>query len=127
MGSSIKIFVDLDNTLTDFDKQLAELLNKKLIRGWDFGNDPEIWKKIDDAGTKFWSEMDFMPDGQELWNFIKKFNPTVLTAPSRHPSSKKGNKKAQKVYEENGGRIAFAAHDFLWHAWDNSSTKDYLC
>ena len=119
MGSSIKIFVDLDNTLTDFDKQLAELLNKKLIRGWDFGNDPEIWKKIDDAGTKFWSEMDFMPDGQELWNFIKKFNPTVLTAPSRHPSSKKGKRSWVKKYLQDASCI-------IDEKKDKHAKKDYV-
>ena len=87
-----KIFVDLDGVLTDFDKQLAELLNKKLVRGWDFGNDPKVWAKIAHAGEKFWSEMAWMPDGHDLWEYIKDFKPTVLTAPTRHPSSKTGKK-----------------------------------
>lgn len=93
MGTGIKkVMVDLDGVLTDFDKQLAELLNKKLVRGWDFGNDPKIWKKIDDAGSRYWAHMDWMPDGKELWDFIKKLNPTVLTAPSRHSSCKAGKR-----------------------------------
>lgn len=87
-----KIFVDLDSVLTDFDKQLADLLDKRLVRGWDFGNDSKVWLKISDAGEKFWAQMEWMPDGHELWDFIKKFKPTVLTAPTRHPSSKAGKK-----------------------------------
>lgn len=87
-----KIFVDLDNTLTDFSKQLADLLGKKLDRTWDFGNDHKVWKKIDEAGEKFWSEMKWMPDGKELWDAVKEYKPTILTAPSRHQSSKTGKK-----------------------------------
>jgi len=88
----IMLYVDLDSVLTDFDKQLADLLDKPLERGWDFGNDPKIWKKIDDAGEEFWKSMPWMSDGHELWNAVKKYEPTILTAPSRHPSSTAGKK-----------------------------------
>lgn len=88
-----KCFVDLDGVLTDFEKKLAETLGKKLDREWDFGNDPKVWAKIDDAGEEFWVTMEWMPDGHELWDYIKDFKPTVLTAPSRHSSSKSGKKK----------------------------------
>jgi 5'(3')-deoxyribonucleotidase len=87
-----RVFIDLDNVLTDFDRQLADLLDKPLERGWDFGNDPKIWKKIDTAGEEFWAKMKFMSDGQELWDAVKKYKPTILTAPSRHPSSTEGKK-----------------------------------
>lgn len=87
-----KIFVDLDGVLTDFEKKLAETLGKKLERGWDFGNDPKVWAKIDEAGEAFWTNMEWMSDGHELWDFIKDFKPTVLTAPSRHETSKSGKK-----------------------------------
>jgi 5'(3')-deoxyribonucleotidase len=87
-----KVIIDLDGVLTDFQKQLAKLLDKPLDRDWDFGNDPKIWKKIDDAGEEFWKNMPWMPDGQELWNAVKKYKPTILTAPSRHPSSTAGKK-----------------------------------
>ncbi len=87
-----KCFVDLDGVLTDFEKKLAETLGKKLDREWDFGNDPKVWAKIDDAGEEFWVTMEWMPDGHELWDYIKDFKPTVLTSPSRHPTSKSGKK-----------------------------------
>ena len=88
----MKIFLDLDGVITDFSKQLCELLDKPLDRNYNFGNDPKIWSKIDSAGEPFWSEMKFMPDGQELWDAIKKHDPVILSSPSNHPSSIEGKK-----------------------------------
>ena len=31
-----------------------------------------------------------MPDGKELWSYIKSYNPEILSAPSREESSKIG-------------------------------------
>ena len=31
-----------------------------------------------------------MSDGKELWNYIKKYNPSLLSAPSREKSSRTG-------------------------------------
>jgi len=88
----MKILADLDGVLTDFSKQLCELLDKPLDRDYDFGNDPKVWAKISKAGKEFWSEMEFMPDGRELWDAIKKYDPTILSSPTRHPSSIEGKK-----------------------------------
>lgn len=86
----MKLFVDLDGVLTDFNKAISELLKHPIKK--DFGNDPAIWKAIDKAGEAFWSGMSFMPDGHELWDYLEKYKPIVLTAPSNHPSSKIGKK-----------------------------------
>jgi hypothetical protein len=34
--------------------------------------------------------MPWMPRGQELWNFIKKYQPTLLTSPSKNNQSRLG-------------------------------------
>lgn len=87
-----KIYVDMDGVLTDFDQQIADLLKRPLKRNWDFGDESWIWRKIDKAGKDFWAKMPWMPSGKKLWNALKKYNPTILTAPSRHPSSKTGKR-----------------------------------
>ena len=33
-----------------------------------------------------------MPDGKELWRFIKNYDPYILSAPTRNPESKTGKK-----------------------------------
>ena len=92
-GVPMKIYVDMDGVLTDFDKKLADLLEKTLDRGWDFGNDPKVWKKITEAGKSFWADMVWMPDGRKLWDAVKKHDPMILSAPTRHPSSVEGKKE----------------------------------
>ena len=89
----MRLFLDLDGVLTDFTKQLADLLGKPQRSVVSFNNDPKIWKKIDDAGEDFWINMPWMPNGRELWDAVKSYKPTILSSPTRHESSKKGKKK----------------------------------
>jgi len=88
----MRLYVDLDSTLTDFDKKMSELLGVKLVRGKEWGNSREIWKKVDDAGEPFWAEMEWLPGGKELWEKISKLDPTILSSPTRHETSKAGKK-----------------------------------
>jgi 5'(3')-deoxyribonucleotidase len=85
------IFVDLDGVITNFQKKLSELLGHPVKK--EFGDDPKIWAAISRAGKKFWSEMEWMPDGRELWEAIEIYDPTILSAPSNHPSSVEGKKE----------------------------------
>jgi hypothetical protein len=36
--------------------------------------------------------MQWMKDGKELWEYIKKYNPTLLSAPSRNNESRLGKR-----------------------------------
>lgn len=87
----ISVFCDMDGCLTDFNKQLSELLGYPAPK--EFGNDPKIWAAISKAGEEFWSEMEWISGARRLWDEIKKFHPTILSAPTRHPSSVSGKKK----------------------------------
>lgn len=88
----MRIYLDLDGVLTDFDKQLSKLLGRPTTMDKE-GNDPKTWGAITRAGTKFWATMDWMPGGDMLWQEIKKYEPIVLTAPSNHKSSYEGKKE----------------------------------
>ena len=80
----IKIYVDLDNTLTDFDKAVKKLGSKAakgLVDGASEEERQYMYDKIESKGSEFWSEMEWYPKGEELWKVVKKFNPVLLSSP----------------------------------------------
>lgn len=34
----------------------------------------------------FWANLDWMPDGKQLWNYVKQFDPMILSAPMKEGS-----------------------------------------
>jgi len=93
----MKIYVDMDGVLTDFEGQLADLLgiSRKAAKGYKSSS---MWKKVEDAGESFWSTMEWMPGGKELWDFVKDYNPTILSSPIRHKSSHSGKREWVKKH-----------------------------
>ena len=97
--SKYLIFCDMDGVLVDFDKGYEDLtgLHTKHV---DVQDSNDFWNKFKSSLAEkgmeeydYWSNLEWMPDGQELWNYIKSYNPYVLTAPSRDPGSKLGKKE----------------------------------
>lgn len=66
----MKIYCDLDGVLCDFDKNFENIANMK---SEDFekkyGPRP-FWKKIEEYGVEWWSDMSWTEDGKELWYFL---------------------------------------------------------
>ena len=87
-----KIFCDMDGVLTDFDKGYEELTGMTSAEG-DKKGPKAFWKPISDAGEDWWTHLDWMPDGKELWDFIAPYKPTILTSPSADPTCKTGKMK----------------------------------
>jgi len=86
------IYCDMDGVLTDFEKRFRDINPGGLSpKEFDEANGKfSMWHEIDKHGIKWWSNMEWMPDGKKLWSYISKFNPTILSAPSRAPESKLG-------------------------------------
>jgi 5'(3')-deoxyribonucleotidase len=93
------IFCDMDGVLVDFDKGYEDMTGKS-TKHVDLQNSKAFWKNLDksiqDKGLTeydYWKNLDWMPDGQTLWNYIKPYHPYILTAPSLNPGSKQGKKE----------------------------------
>jgi cytidyltransferase-like protein len=84
-----KIYCDMDGVIVDFEDGYERLTGKD-IKGNHVKGDATFWQPITDAGVKFWAGLKWMPDGKELWSYIKSYNPEILSAPSREESSKIG-------------------------------------
>jgi 5'(3')-deoxyribonucleotidase len=76
----------MDGVLVDFNKGYKELTGVDL--GSEHRNDDHFWDPINEKGYDFWINLGWMPDGKRLWNYIKKYNPELLSAPSRQPESR---------------------------------------
>jgi len=83
-----KIYCDMDGVLADFESGYEELTGIDLKGEFKKGDD--FWDPIKVAGVGFWAGLKWMPGGQELWDYLKPFNPQLLSAPSREQSSRIG-------------------------------------
>lgn len=90
----LTIFCDMDGVLTDFEKRFKDIpANIKGLSPSQYNEKygkSSIWKIIEPEGIKWWSEMEWTKDGKALWDYLKSFKPTILSAPSRDPKSKEG-------------------------------------
>lgn len=125
----LKLFIDMDGVLTDWDRAFRELGKEwtKGLSGQEFedkyGRDA-LWSLIAKEGNlEFWSEMAWMPDGKKLWNYVKKYNPTILTTPANSKLSKDG--KEIWIRRELGPKVPFIFEkDKYKHADTNSVLVD---
>ena len=83
-----KIYCDMDGVIADFELGYKELTGIDLQVEKPEGK--EFWDPISKAGVGFWAGLKWMPGGQQLWDYIKPFNPQLLSAPSREQSSRIG-------------------------------------
>jgi hypothetical protein len=90
--SQYKIYCDMDGVLCDFDRRFEQFgdMSPKAY-GAKYGT-KKFWELIDNTGEQFWSKMPWMPDGKQLWTYISKYKPALLSAPSMNYSSRYGKK-----------------------------------
>lgn len=84
--SKYKIYCDMDGVLVDFDKGYLKLTGHKL--DGEHRSDDHFWDPINEAGYEFWINLEWSSDGKRLWKYIEKYNPELLSAPSRQNDSR---------------------------------------
>lgn len=83
-----QIYCDMDQVLCDFIKGADVAVGGSFVT-YDKAT---RWQKIVDSGSKFWSDLEWMPGGKKLYQFIGRYNPKILSAYSDKMAadSKKG-------------------------------------
>ena len=92
-----KLYVDLDGVLADFVKGFKDITGEDPDTFKKTRSEKELWAAINSNKT-FFADLDMMSDAQELWNALKKFNPTILTTTSRLPRSVEQKKQWVKEH-----------------------------
>jgi hypothetical protein len=78
-----RVFLDMDGVLTDWEKQYRK------FGGTPYSNSGEInWKVT--HGFEFWSTMDWLPGGLELWEMLAPLHPIILSSPGFSKFAKEG-------------------------------------
>ena len=96
---SYTIFCDMDGVLVDFEKgyhDLTGINTSQFVKG-----DAAFWKPLEEEGAAFWATLDWMPDGENLWDYIRKHKPNILSSPSQDPSSRVGKEAWCKMHIPN--------------------------
>lgn len=84
------IFCDLDGVLVDFNKGFSEITeNTEHLTPKEYEKKHgknSIWPLLNKLGESFWANLHWTHDGRELWDYIKRYKPIILSAPSKSPA-----------------------------------------
>lgn len=87
------IYCDMDGVIADFDTRFRELAKMSPNQYEEKYGIEKFWNFIDnEIGVRFWVGIPWMQDGKQLWEYIKKYKPTLLSAPSRNNESRLGKR-----------------------------------
>jgi hypothetical protein len=88
MKKQYVIYCDLDSVLVSFDSGYEQLTGLH-TKHHDLSDKDAFWNLFGDklkekniSEKEYWANLDWMSDGIELWDYIKKHKPHLLTAPS---------------------------------------------
>ena len=121
-----QIYCDMDGVLTNFEGRFDHFTGMNPQEYEKKHGTPAFWELIDNKiGVRFWVGMDWMPGGKELWDFIKPYQPHLLTSPSRNDTSRLGKNLWVRNNLSPKPKVIFAySADKKRHATDGSILID---
>lgn len=106
VGNKYELFVDMDGVLCDFVKGYHKLTGHK-IHSYVHIDD---WSDVDNHPS-FWEDLEWMPGGKELWAYVQKYKPNILSSPSESTTAvEQKTKWVERLPNKNN--VYFARKDF---------------
>ena len=79
--TSYQIYCDMDGVIADFEARFDHFFGMSPSEYEAKYGRRAFWNQIDNnIGVRFWVGIPWMPDGHQLWDYIKKYNPTLLSS-----------------------------------------------
>ena len=73
------IYCDMDGVLADFKTAAVRTTGMSINKWMNIPSSKEKWSLIK-AKKDFWSTLPWMPGGRQLWSYISKHDPHILSA-----------------------------------------------
>jgi len=128
LKSTYKLFVDMDGVVSDFQRGVKAAIGEDYSEE-KYKNDQKykekMWdlvRKYQDKGNELWYGLPLMEDAMDLWNFIKPYNPTFLTATGKTYHEETKDQKKRWIKEKFGkypSIMVHSAEDKYKHAGEN--------
>lgn len=96
----MRIFVDLDGVLADFDKSAEAILRTNNIYKFEFIWGPDVfWDRLN-KNPNFFAQMPLTSDARHLWSQIEHLTPLILTALPRENAERVDLQKRKWVHDK---------------------------
>jgi hypothetical protein len=121
----MKLYIDMDSVITDFCgavKALGPDAEQGLAENATHEQKQVMWDAMNKAGEPFWADMQWMPDGEALWEYFKPYKPTLLSSPGKFPYAQSG--KIQWIDKNLPGTPVFFEDDKFYYAERDSILID---
>jgi hypothetical protein len=108
----VKLYVDMDGVLADFDKSAEAILQTNNIYKYEFIWGPDkFWEELN-RHPDFFLDLPLMGDARHLWAKIKHLNPDVLTALPRENGERVSTQKRSWIsaFERSTGSDPITVH-----------------
>jgi len=92
-NTPLQIYCDMDGVLTDFNGRFEEFTGMLPDTYQEVHGKESLYKIISQVGEPYWTGMSWTEGGRELWKFIQKYNPILLSTPMKDPVSRTGKRK----------------------------------
>ena len=105
-----ELFVDMDGVVADFEQGVSGAMGERLDQARydrDSKYRNKMWKWVKEyskQGGKLWAELPMMADAMTLWNYVKKYNPQILTAQG-NPAYGAEPQKRQWIADKFGSNV----------------------
>lgn len=87
------IYCDMDGVLVDFDKAFLNFSGYTPQKFDSKYGRAEFNKLLLTTPESYWANMNWLTGGYDVWKFIKKYDPTILSSPVETPACKIGKRK----------------------------------